>query len=292
MTSKKRFDTVCHNKLLYKLQHYGIRGVAHNLLSSYLQNRKQYVSINGIASTEHVIEYGVPQGSTLGPLLFLLYINDVSNCLSTVPRLFADDTCLILKANNLHDLQIKMNLELNAVRNWVNANKLTINRSKSNYLIISPKCSSNQSNEVSLSYNNVAIKQFDSVKYLGIHIDNHLTFEPHISLLSTKLSRSVGVLTRLKNILPSKALLQLYYAIVHPHLLYGLILWGSTNKSYIDKISKLQNKAVRAVTGGKYSGHVTSIYKQLKLLKLKDLFNLEVAKFVFKFSNNLLPENF
>ena len=135
---QKAFDTVDHNILIAKLEHYGIRGIAKNLFESYLQNRQQFVALDD-ESRLYTTNWGVPQGSTLGPLLFLIYINDLINCTSVTPRLFADDTCLCFSSPNPENLQEIINSDLKIVSDWITANKLRINAQKSSALIISPK---------------------------------------------------------------------------------------------------------------------------------------------------------
>lgn len=289
---KKAFDTVCHERLLYKLNHNGVRGVAFDLFASYLNNRKQYVSIGAHDSSHQCIKNGVPQGSTLGPLLFLLYINDLPNSISCNPKLFADDTCLVINSNCISDLKESITSELSKIHSWVNANKLVINPSKSNLLVVPPKNRCSEYEKISVFYDNAEIVKLSSVKYLGIVFDSNLNFESHMNMLTKKLSRSVGILTKLKRLLPPKSLLQLYYAIVHPHLLYGLIVWGGSFKSYIDKLNILQNKAVKIIAGGRWMEHVTPFYKQLNLLKINELYEHEVAKFMFNFKSNKLPLTF
>ena len=115
---KKAFDTASHSTLMLKLNHYGIRGVASKLIYSYLQNRKQFVKINQSCSDKQIIDYGVPQGSSLGPLFFLVYVNDMSNALASKPILFADDTCLLVKASNLESLQTNLDIELQNLHEW------------------------------------------------------------------------------------------------------------------------------------------------------------------------------
>ena len=136
MDQRKAFDTVSHNVLLQKLYHYGIRGPAHKLIESYLTSRKQFVSIDNVNSSAQSINIGVPQGSILGPLLFLININNLPNAISSKPRLSANDTCIILSDSSLPNLETKCNTELNQLKNWCNTNKLQINPKKSNVLLI------------------------------------------------------------------------------------------------------------------------------------------------------------
>lgn len=285
---RKAFDTVSHDILLAKLNHYGIRGPALLLMQSFL-NRRQYVCINNQTSENMPITYGVAQGSTLGPLLFLLYINDLANSVDHLPRLFADDTCLVVPGNNTNHLELIMNRELENVYKWCNANKLSLNPKKSYYLIISPKLRSN-SPQISLLLNSIPISYSESIKYLGVIIDPHLNFKSHISSIQKKISRSVGILSKLKHFLPKTALLKIYYAIIHPHILYGLPVWGSTFSSYLNKLNTLQNKAVKTIDGGSYLDHATPCYSHLKILKISELFKLEVAKLIsLHYSKNLPP---
>ena len=165
---KKAFDFVTHTIFLRKLDHYGIRGNAHKLLSSYLCNRRQYVNINNVNSDTQSINYGVPQGSILGPLLFLLYINDLENSVNNTPRFFANDTCIIANSSSILELEQHLNLEPNNIASWISANKRTLNPTKSFALIVSPK-SENNSVTMNLSHQQCKIEVVKCVKYLGIH---------------------------------------------------------------------------------------------------------------------------
>ena len=174
---KKAFDTVCHQRLLLKLNHYGIRGVALELLSSYLNNRMQYVNINGTSSSCKYNTYGVPQGSVLGPLLYLIYVNDLPNSLNSTPILYADDTCVLVEGSTLEELEIKINSEMNKISQWMQANLLTINTNKTSIMVLQPTIPKEIST-IHLKINNVSISNCNSVKYLGILIIKNLTFRP------------------------------------------------------------------------------------------------------------------
>ena len=186
--------------------------------------------LNHTQSNYRCINCGVPQGSVLGPLLFTLYINDIGSSTNFAPRLYADDTCLILQDESISNLIYKIKGEINAVNKWMIANKLTLNTSKSNVIIIN----SNKNGKSSKNcYNDVLpITIVKNAKYLGVTFDESLSFDCHIKNLIKKLSRSVGILAKVKPFLNTKALLNLYYAIFHSHQQYGLITWSSTFKSY------------------------------------------------------------
>ena len=286
---RKAFDCVPHDILLTKLKHYGIRGPSNVLIETFL-DRSQYTSINGIDSEIKSVKYGVAQGSTLGPLLFLLYINDLPNSACSLPRLFADDTCLILNSNTIPCLETKMNQDLLKVCQWCMANRIGLNPTKSNYLIIPPKLRKTTP-QTYLYLNDTPLSTSKSFKYLGVHLDSQLNFHVHITEIEHKISRAVGIMSKLKHFLPQTAMIKLYYALVHPHLLYGLIIWGQTFPSYLTKLSTLQNKAIKLSCGGSYRDHATPYFKELGILKLPDLCDLETAKFVhLHFLKKLPPQ--
>ena len=220
-----------HNKLFKKLDYYGIRGVANWLLKSYLNDRKQYVLIDNKKSSEKIIEYGIPQESILGPLLFSIYVNDLPSCLETVPRFFADDTALLIDNHNTTELQTLTNTELANINQWMTAINLVVNANKTIALNISPNMHNNND---TLSYvlNGETVCSSNSAKYLGITIDNQLSFKTHISNLESKIARSVGVFAKLSYYLPHNTLLTLDYSLVHSHFLYALPVWASTHKTY------------------------------------------------------------
>ena len=177
MDLRKAFDTVFHQILLQKLLHYGIRDPAYCLIESYLSNRQQFVSINNSASSWKSISIGVPQGSILGPLLFLIYVNDLTNATFCQPRPFADGTCLALNNSSQNALEVNCNCELRRLRNWCNANELQINPEKSTIIIFPTKLNLPRA-EVNFIYNTSSISLCDSAKYLGATIDSTLNFKP------------------------------------------------------------------------------------------------------------------
>ena len=244
-------------------------------------------SINNSASSLKSISIGVPQGSILGPLLFLIYVNDLTNATFCQSCLFADDTCLALNNSSLNALEVNCKCELRGLHYWCNANELQINPEKSTIIIFPPKLNLPRS-EVNFIYNISSISLCDSAKYLGVTIDTTLNFKPHIIALEKRVSRSVGILSKLQFLFPSSTLL-LYYALVHPHLVYGLPIWGSTFETYLSKLQTLQNKAIRIITNSDLRTPITPKYRNLKILKITKLYTFEIAKLMHQHSKNSLP---
>ena len=184
---QKAFDTVDHKILLKKLDYYGIKGIANKWFESYLQNRQQFVCINGFKNT--IMKYGVPQGSVLGPLLFLIYINDLHKALSySKTRHFADDTSLIIVGDTLKKIQNQINIDLKLLCKWLKANKISLNASKTELLIFrDPRKKINFDLRIKVDGKKLIPCRY--MKYLGIVIDDHLNWNAHLAVQSPKLSR-------------------------------------------------------------------------------------------------------
>ena len=288
----KAFDTVNHTILIKKLEYYGIRGIAKDWFCSYLSNRKQLVSIGNVTSDLKPITCGVPQGSVLGPLLFLLYINDFSKSAPDLDfHLFADDSNLFCSHKSLQCLEAKVNVELNNVNNWLCVNKLSLNIDKSNFVIFHPSQKKVQY-PINLIINNKILEEKKYVKYLGIIMDCNLNWKQHIHELSKKVSRSIGILSKLRHYVPQSILIQIYYSIVFPFLIYGVLIWGNTYKSNIYPLVILQKKAIRIITFSHFQSHTSPLFKKFNLLKLPDIVHLYTAVFMHQFHKGNLPEKF
>ena len=215
---RKAFDTLDHTILLNKLFIYGIRGTAFTLIKSYLSEREQYVSQNGQNSNYNNITCGVPQGSVLGPLLFILYINDLPKISNNFkPILFADDTNLIFYDKTILILKDKMQTDINKLFKWLNINKLSININKTNVLLFNIR-NKNENINLNLYINNIKLKQVTDIQFLGVYIDDKLNWKKQINYVATKLCRAIAILNKVKHKFDIKTLILLYNYFFYSHL--------------------------------------------------------------------------
>ena len=288
----KAFDCIDHSILLAKLEHIGIRDVALNLISSYLSKRKQLVDINGSKSNFLDVTIGVPQGSILGPLLFLIYINDLVQSTSIVNFImFADDTSMLYNSSGNCLPFDSLNEELDKVSDWFAANGLLVNASKSNVVIFKLK------NKTPVHTGKVIINKscldiVNHVNFLGVEIDSKLNWTTHINKICTKISQNIGVLNRIKLIVPDFVLRILYNSLVLPYLNYGLLAWGTAAKCHLNKLVVLQKRAVRVISFAKFKDHSGPLFKKHKILPLYDLYRYQGAIFVYDSLCNNLPPYF
>ena len=215
---QKVFDTMDHSILLSKLCHYGIRGLTDKWFESYLANRKQFVSINGFASSTSSIACGVPQGSVLGPLLFLLYINDLHVAIKHCKvRHFADDTNLLIINKSLKRLNRLLNVDLKNFTNWFNANRISLNVSKTELIIFKRKRKPQDFN-IKIKLSRKRLYPTDSVKYLGVKIDSKLNWTSHVNATATKLNRANAMLYKVSDFVNANILKSIYYALFESHI--------------------------------------------------------------------------
>ena len=236
----KAFDTLDHTILISKLQHYGITGAALQLLVSYLSNRKQFVQYGDLLSQKTDILMGVPQGSILGPLLFIIYINDMVHSSELFKFInFADDTTLITNLNNEDMRNESLNYELANFHNYLKANKLSLNVNKTKAMVFHMPQKRIQLPLIKIAGEDIAF--VDNFNFLGIIINKHLNWTSHVDMLSAKLSKTIGILNTLKHVLPINIMRTLYTSLILCHLNYGVLLWGPKLRDN-DNLHILQKK--------------------------------------------------
>ena len=278
---KKAFDCVNHNILLNKLERYGVRGVPLNWLTSYLADRKCYVEIGTYKSRMNTFNIGVPQGSILGPLLFLIYVNNLPKFSSTMQtQLFADDTIVFNTGTDINMLIDSTNNELIKLNDWTLAHKLTIHPDKTKLLVVSNRISA--SSNLSIQFLNTETHQTNCCKYLGILLDNKLSFKDHIKYINGKISRHTGILYKIRGNLPMKARLDYYYAFIYPYLSYNIIIWGSTFETHLQPLITQHKRTIRTITGAGFRDHTEPLFSRLKLLKLQDIYYFHLGTYMFR----------
>ena len=289
---KKAFDVVSHNILLKKLKKLGINGVTLKWFKSYLSNRNQCVEIGGVTSSCKNLDISVLQGSILGPILFLCFINDLSLSTTLLALLFADDTIVLASDFSLPNLIDHVNLEMQKLANWFRANRMAVNISKTKFMIFRPKGLQLQLQGKTVVFNNNEIGQPDSpelifplerchnenpakehrtYKLLGVYFDEYLSFDQHVQAVFAKISQSNFIISRAKNFLDKGALKMLYSSMVHPYLLYCLPIYGCTSQKNISKLSKMQRKAIRTITKSTYNANTQDLYQSLEILPVEQL---------------------
>ena len=268
----KAFDTICHEKLLFKLEHYGIRGIPLSLLRSYLSNRQQVTNFNGTKSDLLSVLYGVPQGSVLGPLFFILYINDIINCSKHGHFvMFADDTNIFVAGNSENEAYIKADEVLKELNLYMLSNQLHINTEKCVYMHFKPRYNHNKQrtcartrivgSDNQLYLNGSKIKQTNMARYLGIIIDENLDWDGHIEYLQQKLNGSIITIKRIKKFIPQEHYAKLYHSLFISHLTYGISAWGSVSTNRLKKIFSIQKRCIRLLFGEELNFDHAEYYK-------------------------------
>ena len=290
---KKAFDTVNHLILTQKLDYYGIRGHCNMFFKSYLSNRKQYVHCNNVDSSVENMTCGVPQGSVLGPTLFLIYINDMINCIRySRLQLFADDTITSVCGKNLYTLFNLIRHEIKLLKKWFCANMLSLNVDKTFYSIFHSKKSVIPDVFDNITVEGMTIKRKKSAKYLGLTFDEVLSWRHHAETLLKGLSKYFHFFYHLRKVIPHKFKLQLFHAYVYSKISYGLHCYGAANNNVLNGIQIVCNKLLKILLMKDRRFPTNELFKSCKLLKINDLTNFLATKFVHRsiYPNAYTPE--
>jgi hypothetical protein len=309
---KKAFDTVQHDILLKKLEHFGVRNTALRWFTSYLSNRMQCVDIAGTLSDFKKIIMSVFQGSSLGPILFLCFINDIYNCTNLDMFLFADDTNALSTHENLSSLIDFVNMELKKLALWFKANKLVLNSSKTKYMIFRTKnkAINMQNKSIFIDFNdpnsvhdndkiiclqrvhNNGDRDNQTYKLLGMLFDEFLSFNQHVTYVHSKIARSLFLLNRSKNFVTKNALRMLYFATIHSHLTYCPIILSIVCKTQIKKLFMLQKKAIRIITGSSFNDHTAPLFHDCNILTLDQIIEYAKLNFMHSVKYEYCPKSF
>ena len=280
MDLSKAFDVMSHSILKVKLEHYGFRGDFLNFLMSFLENREYFVNINGFNSSSKIVNIGVPQGSTLGPLLFLLYVNDMRFCSTLLKFIqFADDTTILMRYRDFQQLKIALKTETEKVIEWLTTNKLVINLSKTHSMLFTFK-RGNYSLDMKIG-NNILEEKSETL-FLGIVIDNKLNWKPHITHLCNKISKIIALLRFLRSSFPKRILKTLYMSLIHSYVNYCNIIWGAAEKGNLKPIHILQKKAVRIISKSSYLHESIPLFQSLEILTVYQVYILNCSQFIHK----------
>ena len=276
----KAFDTVRHDILLHKLNHYGIRGIVHEWFRDYLSNRTQTTKFLTSVSTPRHVKYGVPQGSVLGPILFLIYINDITHVFTKLKTiLFADDSTFYITGDDPATLIHTANIDLEIFQKWCTSNRLTVNLDKTFYMLFTNKPIKLLP---PLFYYDTVINRTYQHNLLGITYDDAMTFKFHVTNLTLKLSRIVSLLYQIKDFVPNYVLTIMYNAHVLPHLQYCIPIWCNTYPTHLLPLIRLQKKIIRITTNSDYFAHTQPLFKDTNTLKLFDLNKLQIGIYMYK----------
>lgn len=275
----KAFDTVNHDILLIKLFNMGIRGKIYRWFESYIQNRKQCVKIGSNVSSYKTITCGVPQGSILGPTLFLIYINSISKLkLYGQIKLFADDTTIIYCGKNITNIKLNIQKDLQNIFEWLESNKLTLNFDKSSFMYITKQRLNIEKRPI--IFNEKNINYTDHIKFLGLYIDQNLSWRKHVEIIRNSISPLIGILFKIRHYISLNYLKNIYYALIYSKIQYLISIWGTANSIVLKPLKKLQNKVIKCIHKLPHLEPTINLYRPNKYLDINNLYNVKICIFI------------
>lgn len=286
---KRAFETIDRNRLLKKLERIGITGEELRWFRSYLTNRLQKTKFNGEVSGELEVDIGVPQGSKLAALLFIIYMNDVKECLLFLTLiLFADDTLVYYCGDDISEMNQRINEDLARLNNWLCTNKLMLNTAKTKFMVLS---NGKVDQPINISINNETIDRVYEMKYLGFMLNsNQLKLTNHVDYICRKIAKKVGFLARISNKLTAQHRITIFKSIIAPHFEYCASLLSTCNKGELGRLQKLQNRAMRIVLRCRKRTHVQDMLDALQWLNVKQRIMYRTLVVIFKVKNNMMPK--
>jgi len=279
---QKAFDTVDHDILLYKMYNYGIRGELLKWFRSYLSDRQQYVCVGNACSDFRPIKCGVPQGSVLGPLLFLIYVNDISEVIPNADiRLFADDTNVFVHGKHINSVAADANAVLLMINKWFIENKLSLSLDKTCFSVFG--CRNVDTAIVHLHISNHSLKHVRSCKYLGVIIDDELSWKEHIHNLYNILLKFIRIFYKIRAVVPNSMLKMLYFSFIYPRLLYGIEVYGTAGSTILRKLKTLNNKLLRILQRKPFDSSTAGLYKSYDTLPIDKLYEFRLLLLMHNF---------
>jgi hypothetical protein len=288
---KRAFETIDRNLLLRKFERDGVRNNENQWVKSYLECRMQRTCFNGKHSQLRSINLGVPQGSVLGPLMFIIYMNDIGSAIKECEYyLFADDTLLSVSGNSVQECMEKLNRDLENLSKWLKFNKLKLNVSKTKYIIMTGRRSNIENGSTSLIIDGEQIARVTTMKYLGVEIDEKLDFKQHVDTTIKKMAKKVGFLGRIQQKLTKTAKITIYNSIISPHLDYCSSILFLANEEYLNRMQIIQNRAMRIILRCHRRTHVKTMLDNLEWQSTKQRIYMNTLVFIFKIKHNMAPD--